>query len=157
VLSRELHEDLDDIPAGIMATDAAQEIYATRRHSGGRPFAVIKHTFVARSFQLRGLKNMRQKWRWLARSFDLDRLMSLMRSRAGPERPATCVTSIRLNLQQRDAPVPTTALIARGGARDFTENSQISNDFNMPVRHRYANITNDGVGGPAPGWRLRSW
>jgi hypothetical protein len=74
-----------------MKTDAAQEIYAKRRHPGERPFAVIKHMFGARSFLLRGLKNVRQQSRWLASSFNPDRLMSLMRSRAGPEHPPTCV------------------------------------------------------------------
>ena len=44
----------------------------------------IKQTFGARNFLLRGLKNVRQEWRWLASSFNLDRLMSLMRIRAGP-------------------------------------------------------------------------
>lgn len=84
-LSREPHEDLREAHAKKMATDAAQEIYAKRRHPGERPFAVIKQTFGARSFLLRGLKNVRQEWRWLASSFNLERLMSFMRSRAGPQ------------------------------------------------------------------------
>ena len=83
-LSREPHEDLREAHAKKMATDAAQEIYAARRHPGERPFAVIKQAFGARSFLLRGLNNVRQEWQWLASSFNLDRLMSLMRSRAGP-------------------------------------------------------------------------
>ena len=83
-LSRETHEDLREAHAKKMATEAAQEIYAKRRHPGERPFAVIKQTFGARNFLLRGLKNVRQEWRWLASSFNLDRLMSLMRIRAGP-------------------------------------------------------------------------
>jgi hypothetical protein len=52
---------------------------------------LIKHTFGAHSFLLRGLKDVRQEWRWLERNFNLDRLMSLMRSRAGPNDPAACV------------------------------------------------------------------
>ena len=84
-LSREPHEDLREAHARKMATDAALEIYAERRHPGERSFAVIKKTFGARSFLLRGLKHVRQEWRWLASSFNLERLMSLMRSRAGPE------------------------------------------------------------------------
>jgi transposase len=84
-LSREPHEEVRAAHARKMATDAAQEIYAGRRHPGERPFAVIKQTFGARSFLLRGLKNVQQEWRWLTSSFNLDRLMSLMRSRAGPE------------------------------------------------------------------------
>jgi len=67
-----------------MATNTAQEIYTERRHPGERPFAVIKQAFGTRSFLLRGLKNVRQEWQWLASSFNLDRLMSLMRSRAAP-------------------------------------------------------------------------
>jgi hypothetical protein len=67
------------------AAVAAQEIYAGRCHPGERPFAVVKQAFGARSFLLRGLKHVRQEWRWLASSFNLDRLMSLMRSRAGPK------------------------------------------------------------------------
>ena len=84
-LSREPHESLRETHARKMATEAAQEIYAGRRHPGERPFAVIKQAFGARSFLLRGLKHVRQESRWLASSFNLDRLMSLMRSRAGPE------------------------------------------------------------------------
>lgn len=83
-LSREPHEDLRAAHAKKMATDEAQEIYTTRRHPGERPFAVIKQAFGARSFLVRGLKNVRQEWRWLASSFNLERLMSFMRSRAGP-------------------------------------------------------------------------
>lgn len=90
-LSREPHEDLREAHAKKMATDEAQEIYAERRHPGERPFAVIKQTFGARSFLLRGLKNVRQEWRWLTSSFNLDRLMSLTRSRAGPQHRPTCV------------------------------------------------------------------
>jgi len=83
-LSREPYEELREAHAKKMASPEAQEIYAARRHPGERPFAVIKHSFGARSFLLRGLNNVRQEWRWLASSFNLDRLMSFLRSRPGP-------------------------------------------------------------------------
>jgi hypothetical protein len=56
------------------------------RHPGERPFAVIKHQFGARRFLLRGLAQVRTEWRWPATAFNLTRLISLIRSRAGPTR-----------------------------------------------------------------------
>jgi hypothetical protein len=48
---------------------------------------MIKHHYGARRFLLRGLDRVRQEWQWLATAFNLDRLMSLFRSRAGPPLP----------------------------------------------------------------------
>jgi len=70
--------------ARFMATDEAKEKYALRSHAAERPFAVIKHQFGARRFLLRGLEQVRIEWTWLATAFNLSRLMSLIRSRAGP-------------------------------------------------------------------------
>ena len=67
-----------------MAKPESQEIYKLRRHAGERPFAMIKHRFSLRRFLLRGLKRIRDEWRWAATAFNLQRLMSLVRSRAGP-------------------------------------------------------------------------
>ena len=86
-LSREPHEDLRDAHARKMATQKAQDLYAQRRRPGERPFAVIKQAFGARGFLLRGLLRVRQEWQWLAASFNLDRLMSFLRNRAGPPPP----------------------------------------------------------------------
>ncbi len=49
-----------------------------------RPFAVIKQQFGARRFLLRGLANVKTEWQWLATAFNLERLLSFLRRRAGP-------------------------------------------------------------------------
>lgn len=83
-VSRFAHDALQEQLARRMATDAAQTKYARRRHVAERPFAVIKHHFGARRFLLRGIEQVRTEWRWLAIAFNLERLTSLLRSRAGP-------------------------------------------------------------------------
>lgn len=83
-LNREQYESHREAHAKKMATEAAQEKYSRRRHPGERPFAVIKHQFGARRFLLRGLAQVRQEWTWLSIAFNLDRLMGLIRNRAGP-------------------------------------------------------------------------
>lgn len=83
-ISRYAHEALQEQLAQRMATAAARATYARRREVVERPFAVIKHHFGARRFLLRGLAKVRIEWRWLAMAFNLERLMSLLRSRAGP-------------------------------------------------------------------------
>ena len=67
-----------------MATQEAQELYKLRRHPGERPFAMIKHHFGLRRFLLRGLDAVRDEWCWATIAFNLHRLMSLIRGRAGP-------------------------------------------------------------------------
>ena len=83
-INREQHEELRVQHARRMATPEAQAKYARRRHPGERPFAMIKHHFGARRFLLRGLKQVRVEWQWLATAFNLHRLMGLLRGRAGP-------------------------------------------------------------------------
>ena len=83
-ISREQHEGLREQHARRMATPEAKQKYALRRHPGERPFAVIKNVFGARRFLLRGLDNVRTEWSWLATAFNLQRLMNLIESRAGP-------------------------------------------------------------------------
>ena len=78
-------EERRESHARFMATDEAKEKYTLRSHAAERPFAVIKHQFGARRFLLRGLEQVRVEWTWLATAFNLTRLMSLIRSRAGPE------------------------------------------------------------------------
>lgn len=68
-----------------MAQPEAQVKYKRRKEVGERPFAIIKHHFGARRFLLRGLEHVRTEWRWLTTAFNLQRLMSLFKSRAGPE------------------------------------------------------------------------
>ena len=85
-INREQHEAHRERHAQKMATPEAQATYALRRHPGERPFAVIKHQFGLRRFLLRGLAQVRTEWRWAATAFNLQRLMSLIRSRAGPSR-----------------------------------------------------------------------
>lgn len=63
-----------------MRQDDAQEIYATRKSVGERPFAAIKQVFGLRQFLTRGLESVRQEWSWSASAFNLQLLVgSLMR------------------------------------------------------------------------------
>lgn len=67
-----------------MAKPESKAQYARRRHAGERPFAVIKQQFGLRQFLLRGLQAVQDEWRWAATAFNLQRLLSLLRSRDGP-------------------------------------------------------------------------
>jgi transposase len=83
-INREQYEASRERHAQRMAQPEAQEIYAERRHVGERPFAVIKHHYGLRRFLLRGLERVQAEWHWAACAFNLQRLMSLGLSRAGP-------------------------------------------------------------------------
>ncbi len=83
-ISRDQHEGLREKHARRMATPEEKQKYAQRRHPSERPFAVIKNHFGARRFLLRGLDRVRIEWNWLATAFNLQRLMNLIESRAGP-------------------------------------------------------------------------
>jgi transposase len=89
MINREQYEEHRQRHATKMATPEAQATYKLRRHAGERPFAVIKHQFGLRRFLLRGLDRVRDEWRWATTAFNLQRLMSLVRSRAGPLQPST--------------------------------------------------------------------
>jgi len=67
-----------------MATPAAKSRYARRSQVCERPFAVIKQHYGVRQFLLRGLAMVGIEWDWLTTAFNLSRLMSLLRGRAGP-------------------------------------------------------------------------
>jgi hypothetical protein len=84
-ISRDQYDPQRERHAQRMATPEAQAKYQRRKAVGERPFAIIKHHFGARQFLLRGLDNVRTEWRWLATAFNLQRLISLLRARAGPE------------------------------------------------------------------------
>jgi transposase len=88
-INREQYEAHRERHAQKMATPEAQATYGLRRHPGERPFAVIKHQFGLRRFLLRGLAQVRTEWSWAATAFNLQRLMSLIRSRAGPPTTTT--------------------------------------------------------------------
>jgi len=92
-ISRGPHESHRETHAAKMATEAAQEKYARRRHPGERPFAVIKQQFDARRFLLRGLDQVKQEWLWLSSAFNLHRLFGLIRSGVDPP-PDPTLTSI---------------------------------------------------------------
>lgn len=83
-VSRYEHAALAEQLARRMTTSEARTKYARRREVVERPFAVIKQHFGVRQFLLRGLAKVRTEWRWLTIAFNLGRLMSLQRSRAGP-------------------------------------------------------------------------
>lgn len=83
-INREQFEPQRERHAQRMAQPAAQDKYAERRHVGERPFAVVKHHYGLRRFLLRGLQRVQTEWHWATCAFNLQRLMSLLRSRAGP-------------------------------------------------------------------------
>jgi transposase len=83
-INREQHDERRQAHATKMSTDESQKKYARRRHPGERPFAVIKQTFGARRFLLRGLDQVKQEWQWLATAFNLSRLIGLIGGGAGP-------------------------------------------------------------------------
>jgi transposase len=83
-INREQYETHHERHAQKMAQPPSQAEYALRRHAGERPFAMIKHYFGLRQFLLRGRDRVRTEWRWAATAFNLHRLMSCLRSRAGP-------------------------------------------------------------------------
>lgn len=84
LIYRESQEAHREHHAQRMATPQAQQKYAQRRHAGERPFAVIKQRFGLRQFLLRGLRGVQAEWHWACTAFNLQRLMSILRSRAGP-------------------------------------------------------------------------
>lgn len=84
-VNREQYEAHRERQALRMSLSEAQAIYALRRHPGERPFAMIKQAFGLRQFLLRGLERVRVEVRWAALAFNLQRIMSLLRSRAGPD------------------------------------------------------------------------
>ena len=80
LISHEQHEKLRRAHKVKMEQPASKDKYAERRHPGERPFAVIKAKFGVRQFASRGLKRVTNEWRWLTSAFNLDRLISLIRS-----------------------------------------------------------------------------
>jgi transposase len=82
-INREQHEAHRERHVAKMATAAAQETYALRRHVGERPFAVIKHQFGVRQFLLRGLEKVQNEWHWATTAFNVKQIISWL-SRAGP-------------------------------------------------------------------------
>ena len=83
-ITRDENEEHRERHAQHMAKPESQGIYSLRRHPGERPFAVIKHQFGLRRFLLRGLERVQNEWRWATLAFNLQRLMSMHRSRDGP-------------------------------------------------------------------------
>jgi len=73
-IDRGEHADVIDRQRARMASAEAQRAYATRRHAGERPFAVIKQHFGLRQFLTRGLQSVRQEWTWAAIAFNLQQL-----------------------------------------------------------------------------------
>ena len=65
-----------------MQKQSSQDIYATRRHVGERPFAVIKQVYGLRQFLTRGLQSVRQEWSWATIAFNLQTLVNHLLRRA---------------------------------------------------------------------------
>lgn len=83
-VSRDQYEEVRERHASRMAGSESQPLYAQRRHAAETPFAYIKQQLGCRQFLLRGLERVQQEWRWLACAFNVRRLMTLCRVRAGP-------------------------------------------------------------------------
>lgn len=83
-INREQHAAHQERHAQHMARSESQEIYKLRRHATERPFAVIKQQYGFRQFLCRGLETVKNEWLWALATFNLERLISLIRSRAGP-------------------------------------------------------------------------
>lgn len=81
-----------------MATEEAQAKYAHRRHPSERPFAEIKQRFGVRQCFLRSLDRVKREGRWLTTAFRLDRLISIIRSRAS----CGCIDEMEIDLTQFD-------------------------------------------------------
>ncbi len=71
-----------------MRTEEAKAAY-DRRMQCERPFASIKHLMGVTQFLHRGLDKVRQEWHWAATAFNLQRLVRIFGSRAGPPTTAT--------------------------------------------------------------------
>ena len=83
-IRHEQHESHSIQQRKLMRTEEAQQKYTRRRHSGERPFAVIKQQFGARQFLTRGMDRVKQEWLWLATAFNLKQLLGLIRSGVDP-------------------------------------------------------------------------
>lgn len=83
-VSRDQYEAVRERHARRMARPESQTVYAQRRHASETPFAYIKQHLGCRQFLLRGLERVQQEWRWLVCAFNVRRLLSLCRVRAGP-------------------------------------------------------------------------
>lgn len=104
-INREQYETHRERHAQHMAKPESQAQYARRRHAGERPFAVIKQQFGLRQFLLRGLQAVQDEWRWATTAFNLQRIVQLLRSRAGPNARLAFLTS-KLPPNQFDLAVP---------------------------------------------------
>lgn len=83
-INHEQHEELRQEHAKKMTKAESKTKYSRRRHSGERPFAVIKQHFGARQFLTRGLKRVECEWSWLVASFNLKQLMGILQGGTGP-------------------------------------------------------------------------
>lgn len=77
------HEREKQAHAAKMQTPESKATYKKRAPATERPFATIKHGFEARAFLTRGLKKVRNEWRWLAIAYNLNRLQRLEMIRSG--------------------------------------------------------------------------
>jgi transposase len=78
------HEVAKQAHAAKMQSETSRSKYARRAAVTERPFAIIKRAFGARAFLTRGLKNVRQEWRWLSIAYNLHRLLRLMPTSPAP-------------------------------------------------------------------------
>ena len=83
-VDRGMHEDAIDRQIDKMNQPESSQKYSRRRHSGERPFAVIKQVFGARQFLTRGLSSVRQEWCWLSIAFNLCVLCGSLRGQSQP-------------------------------------------------------------------------
>ena len=86
-ISHEQHEEQRRAQAEKMKQPEAQATYARRRAPGERPFGVIKAQYGVRQFRTRSLVRVRKEWLWLVSAFNIDVLLSLLRTTSGLDPP----------------------------------------------------------------------
>lgn len=83
-IGHEQHEAARIEHAEKMSSDEAKATYSRRRHSGERPFAMIKSHFGVRRFLTRSRERVGNEWLWLTSAFNLHRLLRLIASDPDP-------------------------------------------------------------------------
>ena len=78
-VQRDPFETLRDQHRQKMSGESAKKAYSRRQHFGETPFAVLKGLFGIRQFLLRGIEGVNQEWLWGATSFNMHKLIGILR------------------------------------------------------------------------------
>ena len=60
-------------------SESGRKIYRQRQSVGESPFGIIKRVMNVRQFLLRGLRNVRQEWRWVCAAYNMRILVTWLR------------------------------------------------------------------------------